>query len=159
MIETKIPNNIVEYKPKFLFGLTGKQFCCIAVTAVLIFLDYRFLKPYIGDLFVVLAAVPAAAAAAFGWITPYGMPFEKYLSSVLFQALLAPKFRRNRNVADSFVVPCDIYYEPIPDSAVAPMVMEHVNFVRESLGIEIENGSKNKKRKKARYKKSKQAIQ
>lgn len=165
MVEVNIPNNIHEYKPKFMLGLTGKQMLCIVLTAGLILLDFKFLKPYIGDLAVAVAAVPAFFAACFGWVTPYGMPFEKYLQSVLFQAVLAPKCRRARSVADSFVIPCDKYYEPIPDSAVSAEVLECVTQVREALGIvsdEEDSDRKGRKSKtsskKPRYRKSKMAC-
>lgn len=165
MIEARIPTNTVsDYKSKFLFGLTGKQVICVGITAVLIYLDFHFLSPYIGDLCVVLAAIPAAAAAAFGWLCPYGMPFEQYLQSVLLQALLAPKHRKAKT-CDSFVIPCDKYYEPIPDSAVSPEVLACVQQVREKLGIvvEEEQGSrpgirKNKRPARPKYKKSKAAY-
>lgn len=164
MVEVSIPNNIHEYKPKFMLGLTGKQMVCIVLTAGFILLDFKFLKPYIGDLAVVLAAVPAFLAACFGWVTPYGMPFEKYLGSVLFQAVLAPKCRRARSDADSFVIPCDKYYEPIPDSAVSSEVLECVVQVRDALGIASDEEDSDKhghrrkaKAKKPRYKKSKLA--
>ena len=165
MIEVKIPNNITEYKPKFMFGMTGRQVVCVVLTAVCILLDLKFLRPVIGDLAFVLAVVPACAAAAIGWITPYGLPFEKYLKSVLFQALLAPKYRRARNANDSFVVPCDKYYEPIPDEALSPEVLACVNEVREKLGIETPQepvkrfgaGAK-KETARPKYKKSKQAF-
>lgn len=165
MIEVNIPNNIYEYKPKFMLGLTGRQFICIVLTAVLIFLDFAFLRPFIGDLAIVLAAVPATFAALFGWIKPYGMPFEKYLSSVLFQAVLAPKFRRARPALNSFVVPCDKYYVPIPDSMLDTKVLECVNQLRRELGITDEETTAGKFGKqmkrpaaKPKYKKSKLAY-
>jgi len=166
MIEVRVPNNITEYKPKFLFGMTGKQFLCVAATAVVILLDIKFLKPVIGDMAIMLAAVPAVIAAAFGWIEPYGMPFEKYLGSVLFQALLAPKHRTVK-YTDASVVPCDKNYVPIPDEALNPEVLQCVQQVRDALGIVVEeeppkkfgasSGKKPMKAKKVRYRKSKHA--
>ena len=164
MVEVSIPNNIHEYKPKFMLGLTGRQMFCVVLTAGFILLDFKFLKPYIGDLAVVIAAVPAFLAACFGWVTPYGMPFEKYLQSVLFQAVLAPKCRRARSALSSFVIPCDKYYEPIPDSSVSTDVLECVLQVRNALGIKSDEVDSNKsgyrktKVKKLRYKKSKLAY-
>ena len=165
MIEVKIPNNIAEYKPKFMLGLSGRRFTCLLLTAVAILLDFKFLKPVIGDFAVVLAAVPAFIATLFGWVEPYGMPFENYLKSVLFQAVLAPKVRRTRTAVSSFVIPCDKYYVPIPDSAVSAEVMACVTEVREKLGIVVEEGPVNgpaRRKKKApvkpKYRKSKQAY-
>lgn len=166
MIEKSIPNNIVEYKPKFLFGLTGKQFVCVALTAVCILLDFIFLKPLIGDLAVVLAAVPAFLAACFGWgekFTPGNTPFEKYLKTVFIQTFVAPHVRRVKTDS-AMVIPCDKYYEPIPDSAVSPEVLSCVQEVRTALGITVEDetdGSIKTKKKataRPRYKKSRQAC-
>lgn len=162
MIEVRIPNNIAEYKPKFILGFSGRQVICILVTAFLILLDFKFLEPYIGDFALVLAAIPATAAAAFGWIKPYGMPFEKYLKAVLFQALLAPKCRKARNNTPADV-PCNKYYVPIPDSALSEEALSCVVKAREALGIaaEEQKPSQGKKRSKTtprpRYRKSKAA--
>lgn len=161
MIEVRVPNNISDYKPKFLFGLTGKQFFCVAATAVLILLDFKYLKPYIGDLAVILAAVPAVIAAAFGWVEPYGMPFEKYLNSVLFQALLAPRHRTVK-YNDISIVPCDKNYVSIPDDVISPEVLECVHQFREQQGILTEETASKrkfngKKPRKVRYKKSRMA--
>lgn len=168
MIEVSIPNNIKEHKPKFILGFTGRQFVCIVLMAVFVILSFVFLKPYIGDLVIVIAAVPAFICACFGWgdkFTPGNVPFEKYMKSALFQVLLAPKWRKAMTVETSFVIPCDKYYEPIPDSAVSAEVLECVNYVREHLGIaadeepEKRKGLPGKKKfARPKYKKSKQAI-
>ena len=83
MIEIEIPNNVSEYKPKFLFNLTGRQFTGVLLTAVAILLDFKFLESYVGEtIAVIIAIIPAFCAACFGWVEPYGMPFEKYLKSL-----------------------------------------------------------------------------
>lgn len=157
MIEVEIPNNVSEYKPKFLLGLSGKQVVCVVLTAAVIFLDFKFLKPFIGDTLALgFAAVPALIAACFGWIEPYGMTFDKYLRSVLLQALIAPKTRKVK-YNSSIVVPCDKDYVPIPDSELNNEVLECVNYVREKIGIEVEKADVSKKRKQ-KYKKSKLAM-
>lgn len=160
MIEIEIPNNVSEYKPKFLFNLTGRQFTAVLLTAVAIFLDFKFLEPFVGEtIAVIIAIIPALCGACFGWIEPYGMPFEKYLKSVLFQAVLAPHIRKVKTNS-SIIVPCDKNYTPIPDSALSAEVLGCVNYVREKLkeGTDTDESLSNKKQKKSKYKKSKQAY-
>lgn len=168
MINVEIPNDIAEYKPKLIAGFTGRQVTCVVLTAVVIVLDWNFIKPYFGDMvFLAVAAGPALLAALFGWKEPYGMPFEKYLQSVFVQAVVAPKLRKCKTTS-ALVVPCDKYFEPVPDSALPEEVLECVNYVREKVGIPVpdvdENSSskgKGKKKKptpKPKYKKSKLAM-
>lgn len=168
MISVEIPNDIADYKPKFLLGLTGRQIVCVLLTAVVIFFDFRFLKPITGDFIALaIAAIPAFFATMFGWgenFTPGRIPFEKYLKSVFFHSLVAPKTRKCRTTT-SFVVPCDRYYVPIADSALSPELLEAVNYVREKNGIVVEDKNADNKKRKAsakkkpnKYKKSKLAI-
>ncbi len=162
MIQVEIPNNVSEYKPKFIAGLTGKQVALAVFAAFAIFLDFKFIKPYTGELIALfIAIIPAFIAAAFGWAEPYGMPFDKYLKSVLINSLIAPKTRKARSTS-SFVVPCDKNYVPIPDSQLSPEVLEHVNYIREKCGIEVPEETNTKKRfkreKKPKYKKSVSAF-
>ncbi len=164
MISVEIPNDIVEYKPKFILGLTGRQVVCVLITAFVIWLDIKFLMPYIGDFAIALAVIPAVIAAMFGWGSPYGMTFERYLKSVFVQAFIAPKTRKYKTSGTSFVVPCDKYYVPISDSEISPELLEHVNYVKKSLGMNIEETTENTKNKKKakkvipKYKKSKLAM-
>ena len=164
MIEVEIPNNISEYKPKLLFGLTGKQVVCVVLTALCIFIDFKFLKPYIGETFAMaLAIFPAAIAAMFGWVEPYGMTFDKYLKSVLIQAVLAPKARKAKTLS-SVVVPCDKNCDIVSDSELNEEVLNCVVHVREAIKVNETDDdfetteTKTKKKKKPRYKKSPQAI-
>lgn len=160
MIEIEIPNNVSEYKPKFILNLTGRQVTSVLLTAVAIFLDFTFLEPYVGEtVAIIIAIIPALCGACFGWVEPYGMTFEKYLKSVLFQAVLAPHIRKAKTNS-SIIVPCDKNYTPIPDSALSAEVLECVNYVREKLndGTDKEESSSNKKHRKPKYKKSKQAY-
>lgn len=162
MIQVEIPNSVSEYKAKFIAGLTGKQVALICFAGFAIFLDFKFIKPYLGEtVAMVIAVIPAFLAAAFGWSNPYGMSFDKYLKSVVLQSVVAPKVRKARNTS-SFMVPCDKNYVPIPDSQLSEEVLEHVNYIREKCGItvkeEVDGKKKRKKEKKPKYKKSPAAI-
>ncbi len=162
MIQVEIPNSVSEYKAKFIAGLTGKQVALICFAGFAIFLDFKFIKPYLGEtVAMAIAIIPAFLAAAFGWSNPYGMSFDKFLKSVVLQSIVAPKVRKARN-SSAFVVPCDKNYVPIPDSHLSEEVLEHVNYIREKCGItvedEAESKKKRKKEKKPKYKQSRQAL-
>ena len=138
MIQVEIPNSVSEYKAKFIAGLTGKQVALICFAGFCIFLDFKFLKPFLGDTLAIgLAIIPAFIAAAFGWVNPYGMPFDKFLKSVVLQSIVAPKVRKAKNTS-SGIVPCDKNYIPIPDSLLPEEILEHVNYIREKCGIKAE---------------------
>lgn len=164
MIRVEIPNEIAEEKPKIIMGLTGRQVVCVGITAFFIFLDFKFLKPYIGDSFcIALALIPASIAALFGWKQVYGMPFEKYLKAVFIDVIVAPNVRKCRTTS-FVVVPCDKHFAPIPDSVLPPEVLECVNYVREqtNCGVVSEEDNvdvkKMSQKKKNKYKKSTLAM-
>lgn len=165
MISVEIPNDIAEYKPKLIMGLNGRQVVCVVITAVIIFLDMTYLKPYIGDtLSIFIAAIPAFLAAMFGWRQPYGMPFEKFLKCVFVEAFVAPKTRTYKTTC-SMVVPCDKYFEPVPDELLPQEVLECVQYLYEKTGTSPETdnegtkkGRRSAKKVKKKYVKSKLAM-
>lgn len=95
MIEIKIPKEITEYKEKFLFGLTVRQFVSIAVALAVCVPLYVFGKDYIGDdvasWLVILIAVPIFG---FGFVKFNGMPFEKLIAVIYRQKWAEPQRRK-----------------------------------------------------------------
>lgn len=94
MIEIKIPKEITEYKEKFLFGLTIRQFVsAVAALAVCVPL-FIFGKDYLGEdvigWAIILVAVPIFA---FGFFKYDGMPFEKFLGMLYRQKWVEPQRR------------------------------------------------------------------
>lgn len=94
MIEIKIPKEITEYKEKFLFGLTVRQFVsAVAALAVCIPL-YIFGRDFLGDdvvgWLIILVAIPIFA---FGFFRYDGMPFEKFLVMIYRQKWVEPQRR------------------------------------------------------------------
>lgn len=86
MIEIRIPKEITEYKEKFLFGLTVRQFVsAVAALAICIPL-FIFGKEALGDdvtgWLVILIAIPIFA---FGFFKYDGMYFEKFLIMIYRQ--------------------------------------------------------------------------
>lgn len=164
MISVEIPNDIAEYKPKLIMNLTGRQVALVLITAGCIFLDFKFLKPYVGDtLSLFFAALPACAAACFGWgekFTPGHIPFEKYLKTVFVQTFVAPKVRKQKTSRATYV-PCDKYFQPVADEVLPSDVLECVRYVREHTGAAVaENGGGTQQNAKPpkKYVKSKQAM-
>ena len=169
MISVEIPNDIAEYKPKLMMGLTGRQVGLVILTAAAILLDFKFLKPYIGEtLALAVAVIPAFIATLFGWgekFTPGNIPFEKYLKSVFFQSVIAPKTRKCKT-SMAMVVPCDKYFEPIPDETLPRELLEHVNYVREKTNagniatndVSEQKEPRHGKKAKKKYVKSKLAM-
>ncbi len=94
MIEIKIPKEITDYKEKFLFGLTVRQFVsAVAALAVCVPL-FVFGKDLIGEdiigWLIILIAVPIFA---FGFFKYDGMPFEKFLAMLYRQKWVEPQKR------------------------------------------------------------------
>lgn len=94
MIEIKIPKEITEYKEKFLFGLTVRQFVsAVAALAICIPL-FIFGKDFLGDdvtgWLIILIAIPIFA---FGFFKYDGMTFEKFLGMIYRQKWIEPQRR------------------------------------------------------------------
>ena len=95
MIEIKIPKEITEYKEKFLFGLTVRQFFSVAAALAVCAPLYIFSKDYIGDdgagWLVLLLAAPIFG---FGFVKFNGMTFEKLLMVIYRQKWKEPQKRK-----------------------------------------------------------------
>lgn len=95
MIEIKIPKEITEYKEKFLFGLTVRQFISVAAALAVCVPLYIFGKDYIGDdgagWLVLLFAAPIFG---FGFVKYNGMTFEKLIMVIFRQKWKEPQKRK-----------------------------------------------------------------
>ena len=95
MIEIRITKELGDYEPKVVGPLTMRQTICIALGAPFCYLILRFLAPIITvDIAGFFCIIPAAVAYAFGWVKPYGMKTEKFLSSIFINRVVAPSVRR-----------------------------------------------------------------
>lgn len=95
MIEIKIPKEIRDYKEKFLFGLTIRQFISVAVALAICVPLYIFGNKYIGDdLMGWLIMIIAAPIFAFGFFKFNGMPFEDFIKIVYRQKWAEPQKRK-----------------------------------------------------------------
>lgn len=94
MIEIKVPKEITDYKEKFLFGLTVRQFVsAVAALAVCVPL-FIFGKDLLGeDIVGWVIILLAAPIFAFGFFKYDGMYFENFLALVYRQKWLEPQKR------------------------------------------------------------------
>lgn len=82
-IEVRVPEEITDYKAKILFGLTGRQILGACIGSLIGFGSYYFIKPLVGEdtaMFITMAL--SSPVFAWGFISPEGYAFEKYLKII-----------------------------------------------------------------------------
>ena len=95
MIEIKIPKEIRDYKEKFLFGLTVRQFIFLAAALAICVPLYVFGKDYLGsDIVSWIIIIVAIPILAFGFFRFEGMPFERFLAILYRQKWAEPQKRK-----------------------------------------------------------------
>lgn len=95
MIEIKIPKEIRDYKEKFLFGLTIRQFFSVVAALAICVPLYIFGKDILGgDLIGWLIIVIAAPIFAFGFFKFNGMNFERFILILYRQKWAEPQRRK-----------------------------------------------------------------
>lgn len=93
MIEIKVPKEISEYKQKFLFGLTVRQFVSVVLALGICVPLYIFGRKSIGeDVISWLVIIIAVPIFCFGFLKFNDMSFERFLLTVIRQ-LLEPQKR------------------------------------------------------------------
>ena len=131
MIEREISADISSFQVPMIGPLTARQTVCLVVAAPCCWAVYHYIGPYVTrDIAGFLLMIPAVPAALLGWYRPFGLPFEKYLRSVFVYRILAPRRRKYKIV----------------------------NCTQEALKILEGNDTKPKKKKKTKYKISKEAV-
>ena len=94
-IEIEMTKEIGNYEPKFIGPLTIRQTVSLSIAAPICILIYITLSPVLsGDVAGFFCIVPAAVAAAFGWLKPYGMKTEEFVRSVFINTVVAPCNRK-----------------------------------------------------------------
>ena len=95
MIEIKIPKEIRDYKEKFLFGLTIRQFISAAAALAVCVPLFLFGKEALGeDLIGWIIILVGAPIIAFGFFKFNGMPFEQFLMILYRQKWAEPQKRK-----------------------------------------------------------------
>lgn len=153
-IEIEITKEIGNYEPKFVGPLTIRQTACLSVAVPVCILIYITLSPVLtGDVAGFFCIIPAAFAAAFGWLKPYGMKAEEFLRSVFINTMVAPCNRKYiiDNHTDVFMERLSGNTEDVSTEHLEPDDEEDTRNVKE-------NENKEKKKKQKKYKLSSEAV-
>lgn len=96
MIERPMPQDIMEFKPKLMAGLTARQliwgFVSGLITIIAYFVYGRNLE--MSPLSIALCALPAIPTALVGFVPIMGQPFEKVAVQVVLDNFIAPPVRK-----------------------------------------------------------------
>ena len=94
MIEIKIPKEVTKYEAKLVGPFTVRQSMVLLIVVPIISLIYVNLSKELNSTVCLYLCIPIGGIGAlFGWVKPYGLPFEKYLKSVFINSILAPSVR------------------------------------------------------------------
>ena len=95
MSEIKVAKEITEYKSKFMFGLTVRQFISLAAALGICVPLYIFGKDFMPeDLVSWLIMLIGAPVLAFGFFRFHGMSFEQVLLLIFRQKFVEPQRRK-----------------------------------------------------------------
>lgn len=88
MIEIKVPKEISDYKQKFLFGLTVRQFISVVLALGICVPLYIFGREPIGeDVVSWVVIIVAAPIFCFGFLKFNDMPFERFAALAIRQQI------------------------------------------------------------------------
>ena len=159
MIEIRIPEEVTKYEAKLVGPFTTRQCVVLVIFVPICFGVYQlgFRLTGSGDIASYFLIPFAGLGALFGWVKPYGHPFEKFVQAVFINMFIAPSKRKAKsdNIYDRLCVQTkkmskkdwmllDAEMMQVPDDEV------------KSLLKEMEK--QEKKQKKEKYIKSKKAI-
>lgn len=92
MITVRIPKEIRAYKEKLAFGLTARQMIATIIAFAICVPTYLYGRNFMSDDVVSWIVIGIALpCAGIGFIKKNGMPFEKYIWTILKQQLLYPQ--------------------------------------------------------------------
>lgn len=97
MIEIAIPKDIRKYEAKVVAFFTLRGLICAIIMAICAVIAWFFAKYAIGiekmeDAFP-LMLIFMTPGALFGWVKPFGLPFEMFLYYIIYTKVLTPKHR------------------------------------------------------------------
>lgn len=98
MLEVKVPQDIRKYETKILGPLSGRQLVLgVAAVASLVFVTFVLSAVLPTSLCRILQVLSIMPFAAFMFIKPYGMPLEKFLTTILYSTILSSSKRKYAN--------------------------------------------------------------
>lgn len=92
MIEVSVAKDMRKFEPKFMMGLTFRQFIFTLIGAAIALLLYNIQKTWTDVPNTTLCSV-AIFPMMFGFIKPYEMTLEKYLKVCFMNNFIYPKTR------------------------------------------------------------------
>jgi len=100
-IEREILKDITKYKTKFIGPLTLRQAVCVFIIALIdipafLILSKFFVMSFVMPCLVFLAIPPGLC----GFYSPYDMPFEKFVLSIIQTQIISPTIRRYKGKSD-----------------------------------------------------------
>lgn len=102
-MQVRVYKELSSFTPKVVGPFTLRQFCAVVACVPVCYMIIRTFWGVLGkDITVILAAIPAVIAFAFGWLKPYGMTIEKFLGLYIKTRLLPP-YRRKYIVENTIV--------------------------------------------------------
>lgn len=100
MIEIRIPKEINDYKEKFLFGLTVRQFVSVAAALGAAIPLYIFSKDHISaDMAGWLVLLVVVPIFGFGFFKYNGMTFERLVVVIFRQMFIEPQVRKYEDLS------------------------------------------------------------
>lgn len=96
MIEVEMTKDIRKYKTKLYMGLTSRQCLCAglaAVVSVFTFFKLGSFENMTLETKLTICIVLCIPLMAVGWIEMYGMPFEKFVITIIKNGFINPKRR------------------------------------------------------------------
>lgn len=100
MIEVKMPKDIMTYESKVVGPLTMRQLICAIIAVILDVIVYFVLIRALAlssDALLYAVFLIDIPVMMFGYVKPYGMHLEQYISDVFLRSMLVPKWRRPKN--------------------------------------------------------------
>jgi len=83
-LEVKIPKEITDYREKIIFGMSGRQLLCAAISVIICTITYIAVNKFIGDdLAGYLVLAEAMPIMGVGFVRINGFVFEKYMMIII----------------------------------------------------------------------------
>ena len=98
MIEIEIPKDIRKYESKLVGPLTTRQTICAVITCATAFCIYKVTAFLPSDFRFILVGICVTPFLLLGWVKPYGMKFEQFVSTAFVSTIISPKHRKYKTI-------------------------------------------------------------
>lgn len=98
MIEIEITKDIRKYESKLVGPFTTRQTICAAIACVIAYIVFRALEFLAIDIRLFVITIFISPLLFLGWIKPYGMKFEQFISTAFASTFIAPRIRKYKTI-------------------------------------------------------------